>query len=320
MNAIHFNKSKNFNYFGIHSSTECTFDTKFVKPQLLKVHKGLEKSFSIRRDVVLYFYNRWHYHPELELIHIEQGSGTQFVGDNIRHFQSGDLLLIGPNLPHYWRCDEKYFQSGSNLYAQATVVHFSEEIFGKTFLGLPENRSISELLDQARRGLKISGKDTDRVKKLLQGLLDQQNGNLIISLLNVLESLAQCAEIEPLSLTDYQQEYDQFDTDRINHIYQYSINHFQKKISIEEIAEVANVSPHSFCRYFKSRSRKTYSQFLLELRIGHACKLLAESKLPVAQICFDSGFHNFANFNKYFKLHTGQSPLQYQKQFRNMPL
>ncbi|MEO6286078.1 MAG: helix-turn-helix domain-containing protein [Dyadobacter sp.] len=291
-----------------------------MKPQLLKVPKGLQKSFSIRQDVVLYFYNRWHYHPELELIHIEQGSGTQFVGDNIQNFQSGDLLLIGPNLPHYWRCDEKYFQRESKLYAQATVVHFSEDIFGKAFLELPENKAISELLFKAKLGMKLSGEGTEKVKELLRNLLNQTSGNPVISLLQILETLAQCSEVKLLSNTQYQHEYDQYDTDRINQIYQYSISHFQKKISIEEISEVANISPHSFCRYFKSRSRKTYSQFLLELRIGHACKLLSETKLPVAQICFESGFNNFANFNKYFKVHTGKSPLLYQKEFRKIPI
>jgi AraC-like DNA-binding protein len=291
-----------------------------VKPQLLKVPKGLQKSFSIRQDVVLYFYNRWHYHPELELIHIEQGSGTQFVGDNIQNFQSGDLLLIGPNLPHYWRCDEKYFQRESKLYAQATVVHFSEDLFGKAFLSLPENKAISELLFKAKLGMKLSGEGTEKVKELLRNLLNQTSGNPVISLLQILETLAQCAEVKLLSNTQYQHEYDQYDTDRINQIYQYSISHFQKKISIEEISEVANISPHSFCRYFKSRSRKTYSQFLLELRIGHACKLLSETKLPVAQVCFESGFNNFANFNKYFKVHTGKSPLLYQKEFRKIPI
>ncbi|WP_031527561.1 AraC family transcriptional regulator [Dyadobacter crusticola] len=291
-----------------------------MKPQLLKVPRGLQKSFSIRQDVVLYFYNRWHYHPELELIHIEQGSGTQFVGDNISSFQNGDLLLIGPNLPHYWRCDEKYFDRESQLYAQATVVHFSEDIFGKSFLDLPENKSISELLVKARLGMKISGAGTQTVKKLLKDLLNQTNGNSIIALLQILERLSHCTGVELLTDTPYLHDYDQFDTDRINNIYQYSLSNFQKKISIEEISEVANISPHSFCRYFKSRSRKTYSQFLLELRIGHACKLLSEAKLPIAQVCFESGFNNFANFNKYFKLHIGKSPMQYQKEFRKIPI
>ena len=288
-----------------------------MKPQLLKVPKGLKQSFSIRRDVVLYFYDRWHYHPELELVHIEQGSGTQFVGDNIQHFQSGDLILIGPNLPHYWRCDEKYFQGDSSLYAQATVLHFSENLFGGSFLNLPENIAIYELLEKAKRGMKLFGEENKVVKALLQNLLDQKESNPLIALLQILQTLSQSQDIKPLSNTDYQQEFDQHDTDRINHIYQYSLANFQQKISIEDIAEVANISPHSFCRYFKSRSRKTYSQFLLELRIGHACKLLLEGKLSVAQICFESGFNNFANFNKYFKILTKRSPLQYQKEYRS---
>ena len=288
-----------------------------MKPQLLKVPKGLQQSFSIRRDVVLYFYNQWHYHPELELIHIEQGSGTQFVGDNIQNFQSGDLILIGPNLPHYWRCDEKYFQNNTNLYAQATVVHFSENIFGETFLNLPENKAITELLDKAKRGMKLLGDENAKVKQLLQSLLEQKEGNPMIALLQILQSLSQCKEASLLSNSYYSEGFDQHDTDRINHIYQYSLNNFQQKITIEEIAEVANISPHSFCRYFKSRSRKTYSQFLLELRIGHACKLLLEGKLSIAQTCYESGFNNFANFNKYFKIMTKKSPLQYQKEFRS---
>ncbi|WP_221393198.1 AraC family transcriptional regulator [Dyadobacter sp. NIV53] len=287
-----------------------------MKPQLLKVPKGLKQSFSIRRDVVLYFYDRWHYHPELELVHIEQGSGTQFVGDNIQNFQSGDLILIGPNLPHYWRCDEKYFQGDTSLYAQATVLHFSENLFGESFLNLPENSAIHELLEKAKRGMKLFGEENKLVKALLQNLLDQKESNPLIALMQILQTLSQSQDIKPLSNTDYQQEFDQHDTDRINQIYQYSLANFQQKISIEDIAEVASISPHSFCRYFKSRSRKTYTQFLLELRIGHACKLLLEGKLSVAQICFESGFNNFANFNKYFKILTRKSPLQYQKEYR----
>ncbi len=282
----------------------------------MKVPKGLKQSFSIRRDVVLYFYDRWHYHPELELVHIEQGSGTQFVGDNIQNFQSGDLILIGPNLPHYWRCDEKYFQGDTSLYAQATVLHFSENLFGESFLNLPENSAIHELLEKAKRGMKLFGEENKLVKALLQNLLDQKESNPLIALMQILQTLSQSQDIKPLSNTDYQQEFDQHDTDRINQIYQYSLANFQQKISIEDIAEVASISPHSFCRYFKSRSRKTYTQFLLELRIGHACKLLLEGKLSVAQICFESGFNNFANFNKYFKILTRKSPLQYQKEYR----
>lgn len=288
-----------------------------MKPQLLKVSKALAQSFSVRRDVVLYFYNRWHYHPELELLHIEQGSGTQFVGDSIQHFNSGDVLLIGSNLPHYWRCDEKYFRGNEDLYAQATVVHFLGDMWGSTFLTLPENQAIAELIQRARYGIRFLDSTRDTGRELIQSLLHQTSGNRLISLYRILELLAQSNDYELLSTTFQTPQLDEDDTDRINRIYTYSLTHFQQKISIEEVAAVANISPNSFCRYFKSRSRKTYSRFLLELRVGHACKLLRENNLSIAQVCFESGFHTFSNFNKYFKYFTGKSPIQYQREYQD---
>lgn len=287
-----------------------------MKPQLIKVPKAVQQSFSIRRDVVLYFYDRWHYHPEMELVHIEQGSGTQFIGDSIQNFNNGDLLLIGPNLPHYWRCDEMYFKGNTELYAQATVLHFIPELFGETFLQLPENKSILDLFQKAQYGMKLTGDTKEKIVLLMQNVLNNNSTNRILTLLEILNILANSPDIKTISNKFILKQMDSFESDRINEIYNYTINNFQKKISISEIANIANISPHSFCRYFKSRSRKTYSQFLLELRIGHACKLLLKERLSVAQICFESGFNNFANFNKSFKAINGLTPLQYQKLHR----
>lgn len=108
--------------------------------------------------------------------------------------------------------------------------------------------------------------------------------------------------------------------ERVNTIYDYSLRHFRRTILLEEIAAVANMSPHSFCRFFKSQTRKTYSRFLLELRVGHACKLLVENDLCIKQICYESGFNNFTGFYKYFKLITGKSPLRYQKLYTHETL
>jgi hypothetical protein len=117
-----------------------------MKPQLLKVQVGPSYSFSVRQDNVPFFYNRWRYHPEVELVHIEKGGGTQFIGDHISRFREDDVLLVGSNLPHYWRCDEAYFQNNPGLYAKATVVHFTEDFWGKNFLDLPENKPLKDLL------------------------------------------------------------------------------------------------------------------------------------------------------------------------------
>lgn len=287
-----------------------------MKPQLLKVNRGPTQSFSVRRDVVKHFYNRWHYHPELELLHIEYGTGTQFIGDSIQHFQHGDVLLIGANLPHLWRCDEEYFQDMEDLEARSTVVHFLTETWGNNFWDLPENQYISALFRKAKQGLRFLGQTRLQTIELLNKLQLQSEGNRLLSLYQILDLLAQSEEYDLLSNSMLQLTFDEEDNDRINRIYAYSLSNFQHKISIEEVAAVANISPNSFCRYFKSRSRKTYSQFLLELRVGHACKLLVEHpEYTVAQICYESGFNTFSNFNKYFKQIMGKSPGVYQREY-----
>ena len=286
-----------------------------MKPQLLKVPVSTESSFSVRQDVVPHFYNRWHYHPEVELLHIEQGSGTQFVGDSIQNFKEGDVLIIGANLPHYWRCDKAYFENRQGLFAKATVIHFRENFWGDSFLKLPENRSLLNLMGKTRQGIRFRGETNEAIKKLLARMLTETGPSRIITLLQILTLGASASEFDLLSTMDYPSHFDEADTDRINQIYAYSIANFQRKITLEEIAAVANMSTNSFCRYFKVRSRKSYSQFLLELRVRHACKLLIEGSLSVGQVCYESGFNQFSGFNKYFKQITGKSPMQYQRTF-----
>ena len=132
-------------------------------------------------------------------------------------------------------------------------------------------------------------------------------------LMEALMKISSSKQNKAISSIGSRNDFHQSENDRINAIYDYSIANFKRKISMEEMAAVANISPNSFCRYFKSRTRKTYTQFINEIRIGHACKLLLENKINVKQICYESGFHNFASFHKYFKSITGKSPLIYQK-------
>jgi len=291
-----------------------------MRPQFLKVPLKSERSFSIRQDIVPYFYNRWHYHPEVELVHIEAGSGTQFVGNNIQNFVAGEVLLIGANLPHYWQCDSIYFSADSERLAQATVVHFLENFWGDTFLQLPENRAIAQLLEKAQQGIRLLGNVREQTKKLLGAMLTASDSNeigtnRIISLIQILTVMAQSNEIELLSTASHPIQFSDTDADRINRIYAHSTANYQRKISLDEIAAIANMSPNSFCRYFKSRTGKSYSWFLIELRVNQACKLLIEGRLSIAQVCYESGFNQFSGFNKYFKMVTGKSPIQYQRAF-----
>jgi AraC-like DNA-binding protein len=286
-----------------------------MRPQLLKVCKEPQFSFSVRRDLVPYINNRWHYHAEVELIHFKTGEGTQFIGDNIKHFKSGDVVLVGSNLPHYWRFHDDYFEEESNLHADVRVAHFSENFWGTQFLQLPENAAIRGILEKSKRGLQITGKTRQKVGELLEQLLFTDSTTRIILLMEALNTIAECKNLVPLSSIGFKYEMVENDKDRINAIYEYSLKNFKRTIQLEEIANVANISPNSFCRYFKSKTRKTYSQFLIEIRVGHACKLLIENNMSIKQLCYESGFNNFTSFHKYFKQITSKSPLTYQKEF-----
>ncbi|HEX5652406.1 MAG TPA: AraC family ligand binding domain-containing protein, partial [Chitinophagaceae bacterium] len=243
-----------------------------MRPQLLKVSREPQHSFSVRRDLVPYINNRWHYHAEVELIHFKKGEGTQFIGDSIKQFKTGDVVLVGSNLPHYWRFDDIYFEENSQVSADVRVAHFCEDFWGSQFLQLPENIHIKAILEKAKRGLQVTGKTRQKVAELLDSLLLTSNSQRIILLMEALDLIASCKQLTTLSSLGFKYDPLRDDKDRINAIYEYSIKNFKRPIQLEEIAGVANISPNSFCRYFKSKTRKTYSQFLIELRVGHACK------------------------------------------------
>ncbi|WP_262247903.1 AraC family transcriptional regulator [Parapedobacter soli] len=288
-----------------------------MKPQLLKVSFGPAQSFSVRQDSQPSINNKWHYHQELELIHFHKGEGMQFIGDSMRRFNEGDILLVGPYLPHYWRFDDEYFEERRHSSVDVRVAHFREDLWGSCFINLPENKSLKDMLEQSKRGLKVNGGNNTAIASLLAKMLHADGAQRLILLTQILVEIASKSEVELLSSVGFQSTVEQAEEERLKDVYEYSYRNFRKRISLDEIAEIANVSPNSFCRFFKSRTQKTYSQFLTEIKVGQACKLLIENRLNVKQVCFSSGFNNFTSFYKSFKDITGRSPLNYQKEYVN---
>ncbi len=285
-----------------------------MKPKLLKFTLAPSQSFSTRQDFVPHQNNRWHYHREVELIYFQKGHGTQFVGDQIQNFKSGDLLLIGTMLPHYWRFDEQYFNEPEQHRPDVLVTHFNEDFWGRTFIELPENRPLKLLLERARFGLQVMDSNSTTIGLLLHKLnLCTEGPERIMLLIEALQCLAN-SECRSLSSIVFNHNHDQ-ERDRVSAVFDYTLTHFKTKIRLADAAEIARVSQHSFCRFFKLRTGKTYSRFLLEIRVGHACKLLMETPMSVKEVCYESGFNNFASFHKYFKEITGMSPLNYQRKF-----
>ena len=278
-----------------------------MKPQLLKVSKDLTNSFSARKDTMPDVNNRWHYHPEIELVYFKKGGGTQFIGDSISPFLTGDIVLVGANLPHYWQFDEGFFNKHSDAIADVSVIHFSECFWGDMFLNLPENKLIRTTLEKSKRGIQIRQSGGD-IGCEIEKIIGAEGPRKIILLMEVLIAIGDNQESNLLTSIGFRHNFQESERDRINAVYNYSIANFKKNITLAEIAAIANISPNSFCKFFKSRSRKTYSMFINELRIGNACKLIIDDKLSIKEICYESGFNNFSSFYKYFKQVKGKTP------------
>lgn len=285
-----------------------------MRPHLLKIPLRSEHSFNVRYDRVSHFYDKWHYHEEVELVYIIKGSGTQFVGDSIRYFNDGDLMLLGANLPHLWKSDEKFLLKSAIEKVEAIVLHFRPDCFGSGFFEVPENRDLHRLLQRGGRGIRVSGRSRSKAARIMHQLLQARGSERIILLIQLLQTIASGRQNEFLCNPQVTPDFSASEADRLNTIYQYILENFAGDINLKKVADRAHMTPQSFCRYFKSRTKKTFSDFLTEVRIGHACKLLAETDLQVAEICYESGFNNFSNFNRHFKALRKLAPLQYRKQ------
>jgi AraC-like DNA-binding protein len=276
---------------------------------LRKIDSSDDNSFVARTDRFSHFYNKWHFHPEFELTYIIHGKGNRFVGDNIEFFEDGDLVLIGANLPHVWKNDSTYFEGRDDQIAMANVIQFLPKFFGETFYGLKELGNIRNLFEKSALGLKIEGEPKVRVVQLMSNIFDTENSlKRLCVLLEVLELIACSEELKQLSSQAFVDAYQKFDTQKINKVYEFTLNQYKRKILIEEAAMVATMSVPNFCKYFKSRTQKTYVQFLTEVRIGFACRMLIENKKSVQQIAFDCGFHNLSNFNRNFRILKKMTP------------
>lgn len=284
-----------------------------MKPLLKIINTQQNEPFEIMKVEDPYFFPSWHFHPELEIMSVQAGAGIRFVGDSMERFQAGDLVLYGSNLPHLYRSDQEYYQKGSALLSRATVIYFRENFMGAGFLDLAALVPVKKLFLLAKRGIKFKGEARDEMRKLIQKLDDRKDGlDRIISLLTILKMMTETRDYELLSSDAFTSSIKEAECERINKVYQYIIDHYFDNPTLEQVSEIANMSSTAFCRYFKTHTNKTYTQFLNEVKIGNACKLLMDNNLSVSQVCFEIGFNNFTHFNSQFKKIMGLTPKQYQ--------
>lgn len=289
-----------------------------MQPLLLKIGQNEKQSFQIRKDIRPSFYSAWHYHDELEITLIIKSSGTRFVGDNIQQFSSGDLVLIGKNVPHVWKNNDSYFQEPTTKSAEAIVIHFRQNFAGNDFFAMPEMSRIKSMINEANRGICFRGRIRLLASEKIKALIEKSPFEQILGLLEILNILANTTEYSLLSTVGFTNSFNTNDGEQINKVYAYIIENFRSEITLEKAAQVANMTPTAFCRFFKSRTRKTFTQFLNEVRIGFASRLLMEGKIDVAQVCFESGFNNLSYFNRQFKLLKTETPSSFRNKHKSM--
>ncbi|WP_028664865.1 AraC family transcriptional regulator [Runella zeae] len=284
-----------------------------MKPLLFKVPTVDDRSFRVQIDTGAHFFQRLHFHPEIQLTLIKEGAGTLVVGDRIDRFQPYDLLLLGANVPHVLLNDPAYFEAESSQKVIAYSFFFKEEILGDIFIKCPELAHVAELLREAAHGLRLKCAAPNDLTERFEKVETQRPFEQLMTLLASLDGLMLSQDCERLSGTAYKQPSKPVDHRRLENVFNFILTNYANEITLEDIASVANLTPHAFCRFLRTHTRKTFSQLLNEVRVEHACRLLRDSTQSISQIAFACGYSNLSNFNRQFKQVTGMAPRDYLK-------
>jgi AraC-like DNA-binding protein len=282
-----------------------------MKPLLEHLPLEGEESFFAKAFDLPHFSTPWHYHPEFELVLIVKSQGKRFIGNYVSDFQDGDVTFLGPNLPHLYRNTPSYYEQDPLCRAQSIVIHFLEDSIGKDFLALPQAKKLHGLFERSHQGMDILAETKRVVGRKMRELIQTQGMERLIRLLDILNLLADTADYALISDPGIV-GHNPVDMDRLDTVFGYILQNFDREIRLEEVANLVHMTRTSFCRFFRERTKRNFSGFLTEVRLDHAAKLLAESNSSIVQISYSCGYNNLSNFNRQFKEKHGLSPREYR--------
>ena len=243
-----------------------------------------------------------------ELNYIINGAGRRFVAGNISNFDPGDLLFMAPGVPHCWEIENKEEEP------TAITIHLKEELLEAATKNVPELSFLEELLKKSKHGLHLKGFNSERLMELFNKVMHLESSfDSFIKVLEILKFISKIEDTETLEMEEFNWNTNLPQNQRLKKVYEYVFYNFKDSIKLNEVAAQVGITEGAFCTFFKKSTKKTFSHFIKEVRIGYACKLLHEDKdRTISQICFESGYNNFANFNRQFKEITGTNPKNYR--------
>ncbi|RRA98013.1 AraC family transcriptional regulator [Larkinella rosea] len=284
-----------------------------MKTVEFRLPQEYDKSFIVFQEIGQFFPCPWHYHPEYELVLVLKSTGRRMVGDHIGYFDAGDLVFMGPSLPHVWVNDPEFFKGEAGYQADAIVVQFVDAFLGKPFMEIPEMEAFRSFLLRSNRGMVIKGETREKITALMTQMLPMNGLQRLSSLLQLFDLLAHTTEYEYLASPGFVQNTQLKSSDHLRKINQYIMQNFQEEITLSEIAGVANMALTTFCCFFKDHYRVSFVEYLNTVRIGYACKLISEKDLNIVEAAGESGFNNLANFNRQFKKIKNMTPSEYRR-------
>jgi YesN/AraC family two-component response regulator len=278
-----------------------------------QISSPTDSSFILKEYYQPQFTAPLHFHHAYELIYIVKSFG-KFYGENrIMNFQEGDIYLFGPEFAHCFYNDQAFIDTGEM--AHSLVVQFNDDFLGKDFFKKPELRKIQKTLDASRLGIKITEPDV-RLHSLFMKLKTAKNMEALLTLLHLLDllSVQKNHKISFITLRKEKNINNERDSEKMELIVKYIMDNFRDSVCIKEAASIACLNEAAFCRYFKRRTKKTFSQFVNDVRIAHATYLLSKQSVSIAEVCYSCGYNNISYFNRQFQILVGKTPLKYRKE------
>jgi AraC-like DNA-binding protein len=284
-----------------------------MKPVLFRFAFTDKELMRFEVDHIPHFYDKLHLHPELQITLVLKSEGTFIAGDYIGSFKPGDIFIIGSNLPHILRNGERYFKGEKNLHAESLALYLNEQSFRDHFLNYKEMEPFKKFLERAKHGLKVEGETKKLLTTQMWKMKTATGPDRFILLFEILKLLSESKTTKVLNKHLNREVYTEKEGKRMMDVFQFTFKESHRAISVNEVAAIANMSTTAFCRYFKTHTRKTYIEFLNEIRINNACMLLQKDDASVTQVCYQVGFNNLSNFNRAFKKIMKKTPMEYRE-------
>ncbi|MCK5135854.1 MAG: helix-turn-helix domain-containing protein [Bacteroidales bacterium] len=256
----------------------------------------------------------WHYHQEFELSFITEGSGRRIVGDSVEEFHPGDLIFIGPRIPHVWFSEEPYLKQHSGRTLESVYLLFNSDILPHGLTSLPEFGNVNRAIQLSQRGIRITGDTLNQVSSIMLQLPYLNSMKRLMLFYEIMDIIGKSGSFSYLASANYVKSKFETTNSRVNSIHEFLMKNYREDINLEAIAEIVHMAPASVCRFFKASTGLTIFEYLNKIKIDYSCKLLLNTDMNIVDISYDCGYNNLSHFNKQFRKFIVKTPTQ----FRNL--